>query len=141
MSAPMATLERLARVRERLRDVAAAAAAACESAESAARAAVAAARRAEEAELDRSPVGARSVRVLVEQGEALESAKAYVAEAHKRVAERQSVSRQAAAELGTRERALRGAERMLEVARTAREQQARRAEQRLSDDLASVRRR
>lgn len=141
MSAPIATLKRLARVRERLRDVAAAAAAKCEHAESEARAAEGAARAAEEVELDRSPAGTRSVNALVERGDALAAAKANVAAALETVAGRKAISRQAAAELNVRERSLRGVERLLQAAKGERRERVRREEQKLADELASGRKR
>jgi hypothetical protein len=141
VSAPIATLKRLARVRERLRDVAAAAAAKCESAESAARTAQEAARAEEEAELDRSPAGTKSVNALVERGDALAAAKANVAAALETVAARKAVSRQAAAELNVRERSLRGVERLLQAAKGERRERVRREEQKLADDLSSGRKR
>jgi hypothetical protein len=141
VSAPIAALQRLARVRERLRDVAAAAATQTESVVAAARAAQSAADRAAEALLDRTPLGARSVHVLVEHADELVAAKAAAAEALRLVAARQVVSRRAAAELGQRERSLRSIERMLQAARAERAARGHKAEQRLADDLASVRRR
>lgn len=141
MSAPIATLERLMRVRERMRDVAAAAATQRQSAVAAARADVGEAERAREALLDRAPLGARSVHALVDHGDAIASAKQAVAELGQVVVARQAVAQQAAAALGERERALRGVERMLKGARAERDERVRHAEQRLADDLAAVRRR
>ena len=141
MKASLAALQRLARVRERLRDVAAAAMAQTDAAVVAARQAQSAADAATEALLDRTPLGARTVHRLIEHGDELAAAKAAVADAVRFVGERQLLAQRAAAELGQRERALRGIERTLHAARAERHARRQKAEQRLADDLASVRRR
>ena len=141
MSAPVATLQRLLRVRARLRDVAAAGAAQTEAAVVAARRAHGEAEAQREALLDRAPLGARSVYALVAHADAIDSAKLAVADSSKVVQARTAVAHKAAALLGQRERALRGVERMLADARAEREARVHKAEQRLADDLASVRRR